>query len=174
MYITKCELYILAELPDGELLGRYNLDQLAPGFDTYTVTNVYNVDTGINFYDNYTNILNTKTSCLLSEEFTNTYLIEGIPVAGEHYMADPDMSEYFISKIDEKKDYITGCLARLENNMDIDFKFFNTYGPSFTYTVDVQGTASIGHIDMDMDFKLKLKSISDIYTKEEIIKFIKL
>lgn len=171
--VTQCDLYVLAELPDGEELGRYNLDQLAPGFDGYTVTNVYHIDKGINFYDNYTNILNARTTSPFQDEGTTTFLIEGIPVAGEHYMVDPDMSDYFINKIDEKKDYIIGCLARLENNMEIDFKFFNTYGPSLTYTVDQEGEIGIGHIDMDMDFKLKLKSSSDIYTKDEIIKFVK-
>ena len=177
---TQCDIYILAKLSDasGEFIGRvglgYGIDDIAPGYDDWTVTNIYHIDGGFIFYDNYTNIMNAKTTPLLQQDPRYvTYNIEGIPVAGSHYMDDDTMADYFLAKVDEKKDYIKGCLSRLENNMDIDFKFFNTYGPSFTYVTDFESGDSIGHIDMSMNFKLKLKSASDIYTKDDIVAFIK-
>jgi hypothetical protein len=56
--------------------------------------------------------------------------------------------------------------------MNIDFKLFNTYGPSLTYTADDRKTF-IGHIDLVMNFKVSLKDDSDTDTKEAIIRDIK-
>ena len=171
---TECQIFILARYADGNVYGkRFGFDEIVQGYENWTVTNVYNIDGGFNFYDNYTSIMNAKTTEQTISGTNVLYTIEGIPVAGTHYMSDQNMADYFISKINEKKDYITGCLSRLENNMEIDFKFFNTYGPSLTYTTDIAGTQSIGHIDMTMNFKLKLKSVTDIYTKNDIISFVK-
>ena len=57
--------------------------------------------------------------------------------------------------------------------MGIDFKFFNTYGKSLTYSISDTSFNSIDNIDMTFKFKVSLKSISDIYTKGDIIKFVK-
>jgi hypothetical protein len=57
--------------------------------------------------------------------------------------------------------------------MSINFKFFNTYGPAHTFTKDEEGKHSIGHIDITLDFKLKLKNLTDIYTKPDIVSAIK-
>ena len=57
-------------------------------------------------------------------------------------------------------------------------KFFNTYGISKTYYTSLDPethapTGFIGNIDMVMNFRLKLRSASDIYTKDDITRFIK-
>ena len=57
--------------------------------------------------------------------------------------------------------------------MDIDFKFFNTYGPSLTYVTDIDSNTSIGHVDISINFKLKVKNSSDVYPKDDVIAFIK-
>jgi hypothetical protein len=56
--------------------------------------------------------------------------------------------------------------------MNIDFKFFNTYGNSRIYKLEDKET-SIGSIDISMKFKLSLKDTTDITTKNEIVKSIK-
>ena len=57
--------------------------------------------------------------------------------------------------------------------MDIDFKFFNTYGPSLIYYIGDKEKTMIGHIDLTMRFRLSIKNSTDIYTKYDIIKSIK-
>ena len=165
---TKVYLYTLAKFSDGEY-GRYDLDTIAPGFTGYTVTNVYEVNNGITFYTNYTKLITTE----IEAQLNNNFKIKGVPVCGFHYIYDDTNADYFITALNKKKDYIDQCIEKLECPMEIDFKFFNTYGYSLTYSVSSSGFLSVGNIDMVFRFKTSLKSISDIYTRSDITKFVK-
>lgn len=167
---TKAIVYILAKFADAKY-GRYDLDTIAPGFDDYTVTNVYEINGGLNLYTNYTNVLNTRVIPINNE--TGSFMFYGIPCVGMHYMSDETAVTYFINTLSEKKRYIDDCLVLLENNMDIDFKFFNTYGPSKIYCIGDNAETEIGHVDLKFNFKVQIKSTTDIYTKDDIIVFIK-
>ena len=125
-------VYILAKFTNGER-GRYDLDSIAPGYDGYSVTNIYEVSGGLRFFENYTGITNTKT--YVDEEQQNLYTISTIPVVGMHYMTDDQQADYFINALETKENYIKYCINLLENNMEIDYKFFNTYGPSLCYNI---------------------------------------
>ena len=57
--------------------------------------------------------------------------------------------------------------------MNVDFKFFNTYGPSLTYSIGDKQETMINHVDLCMKFRVKLKNNSDIYTRDQIIMDIK-
>ena len=57
--------------------------------------------------------------------------------------------------------------------MNIDFKYFNTYGYSKTYTIDGDSNNYIGHVDIDMILKLSLKDTLDVTTIPEIKAFVK-
>jgi hypothetical protein len=57
--------------------------------------------------------------------------------------------------------------------MDIDFKFFNTYGYSFTYTLGDKEETSIIHVDTTWKFRCKLANINDITTMKELTYYIK-
>ena len=56
--------------------------------------------------------------------------------------------------------------------MVVDFKLFNTYGPSATFALEDKSTL-IGNIDITMRFKLSLKDAADTTTKDNIIESIK-
>ena len=165
---TEVYLYTLAKFSDGEY-GRYDIDTIAPGYEGYTVTNVYEINNGITFYTNYTKLITTKVNTISDTEF----IIDGIPTCGFHYISNDDNANYFITSLNNKKDYIDDCIEKLECPMGIDFKFFNTYGESLTYSITNDSFSSIGNIDMIFRFKVSLKSISDIYTKSDIITFVK-
>jgi hypothetical protein len=173
--ITEAKLFILARFdsqkhaPSERGIGSDCLDYIAPGYDDWIVTNIYHINEGIRFYDNYTNLINTKVTAL-DEEGLN-YEITGVPVVGGQYInidldESEDNADYVMDAIAEKKDYIDYCINLLENNMAIDFKFFNTYGPCVNYRTEDDD--EIGHVDIELNFQIKLKSTSDIYTKEEI------
>lgn len=165
---TKVKLYTLAKFTEGEY-GRYNLDSIAPGFEGYTVTNVYDINNGINLYENFTDVLDTKVKAL-----DNTVIdISGVPCVGFHYMTSEDHATYLVDAISEKKAYIEYCLEILENSMDVDFKFFNTYGYSNTYTIGDKENTPLGNVDITLKFRLSIKNNSDIYTKDDITTYIK-
>lgn len=167
---TKASLYILAKF-GGEESYRYNLDGIAPGYEGYTVTNIYDIDGGLTFYENFTNVLDTKID--VSEDDPESLNITGIPVVGLHYMINEEYADYFVDAMSERKAYIDYCLRLLENPMKIDFKLFNTYGPARTYTLGDKEKTLIGHVDLSMKFRVSLKNASDIYTKDELIAYIK-
>lgn len=167
---TEAKLYILGKFKDEEF-GRYDLDTIAPGFEGYSVTNVYDVDSGLTLYENFTNVLDTKI--IAQEKVKNEFTVTGVPVVGLHYMVDEINSDFLIDAISERKAYIDYCLILLENSMNIDFKFFNTYGPSLTYSIGDKQQTMINHVDLTMKLRVSLKSSSDVYTKDDLIADIK-
>lgn len=168
---TEASIYILAKISVDSTIEypRKDLDNIAPGYEDYTVTNIYKLNSGLNFFENYTGVTNTKIEIVENE---SNYIIEGVPVVGRHYIRGNTEVDYFIEAIKERKAYIDYCLQLVENNMVVDFKFFNTYGNSKTYMLE-NLTTSIGNIDISMNFKLSLKDSTDITTKNDIAKSIK-
>ena len=171
---TRCDIYILAksatieELED--LSSRENIDNIVPGVEDYTVTNVYTTVENLHFFENYTNITDTKITP--ADETGTLFTIESVPVVGRHYIRSDEEVKYVIDAITNRKSYIDYCLELLENSITIDFKFFNTYGAAVTYFLEDKYTP-IGNIDVYMRFKLSLKDAADFSTKDEILQDIK-
>ena len=167
------DIYILAKLPEqsSSEFPRKDLDTIAPGYEDYIVTNIYKAANGIRFYDNFTNITESKVSKVDSTSETNFY-VESVPVVGRHYIKDENAVKFFMEALTERKAYIDYCLELVENSMNIDFKFFNTYGPSLIYTLEDKETL-IGNIDITMKFKVSAKDNSDPNVRGDITKSIK-
>jgi hypothetical protein len=80
--------------------------------------------------------------------------------------------------MNEKKAYMDRALDLLENSFEIDYKFYNTYGPSKNYNLElddetVDSTNYIGRVDLSLEFNVSFKSAADVYTKSNLVKFIK-
>ena len=163
----KAQLYILAKF-DKEY-GRYDLDTLVPGLNGWSVTNRYELEGGLDLFKNYTSMMSTKVTA----ETDTVFKLCGFPMVGAHYMMDESYVSYFLNALDEKRAYIEYCLKVVENSFDIDLKFFNTYGSSVTYSIGDSKKTMIKHIDLEMKFRIKLVSESDMYTKDAMIKYIK-
>lgn len=160
-------IYIYAEFD--EEYGRYNADKIIKPIDKYSLVNIYKIHNGLRLFDNYTNIINNKiVKCGAS-----SYNIYGVPLIGEHFFLSDDNIKYFMDQLNIKKLYIDYCLSILENNMNIDFKFYNTYGYSNTFTIGDKDNTSLGNIDITMNFRLKLINANDITIKDDIIDYIK-
>ena len=168
-----CEarIYILANISVAAETDypRKDLDNIAPGYDEYVVTNIYECVSGLDFYENYTGVTNTKITQISEGEI---YTVSGVPCVGRHYVSTNDEVSFFIEALKERKAYIDYCLGLVENSMSIDFKFFNTYGDTKIYKLENKETP-IGHIDINMHFKVSLRDASDLTTKGDIIKDIK-
>lgn len=172
----KAQIYIIAKIttdPTKEY-PRMELDNITDyAYEDYIVTNIYEIEGGLHFFTNFTKVID----CRIDAGTDDTYLVSYIPVVGYHYLNAQNQEgeanvKYFLNALNERKDYIDYCLELLENNMVIDFKFFNTYGPSITYTLDDESTL-IGSIDITLTGNVSLKSSTDIYTVPSIISDIK-
>lgn len=170
-----CEayIYIYGKFEDGEY-GRGGKDKLIPEMEGYTLINIYRLADGLTLFENYTDITNTRIRRKVSvnKKIVN-YSISGIPLIGAHYFTSEDNVKYLFNLIKEKREHIDYCLLVLENNMDIDLKFFNTYGLSKTFFIGDRERTGLGHIDITMKFRLKLENPSNVQIKTDIIDYIK-
>jgi len=173
---TKAYVYFLAKFDNEE--GRHNLDTIIPGLEGWSVSNKYEVYSGLNFFVNYSGIMNSRVKVYLTANTTDKYNfnISSVPVIGYHYINEDEDVTDFITQMNYKKMYVDDAMYILENAFQVDFKFFNTFGPSRTYTIDDTndvGTVSIGRMDLSMRLRISLKSATDVYTKDSIIADIK-
>lgn len=174
---TKVKIYIICKIDGGVEYGRYDLDDIIPeGLDGWTVSNMYTVENGLDFYINYSDIINSVVVNKGIEDKYDTrngYLIKSIPVLRRDYATDEYNMLYFISQLNYKKAYIDRAIYLLENNFKVDFKLFNSYGPSTIYSTDKAGENIIDRVNLTMNFEIKLVKASDVYTKDYIIRDIK-
>lgn len=171
-------LYVLYESEDGAEYGIYDLSSIVPEEELagWTVTNMYTVNGGLNFYYNYSQVVSsmvTDTTVINEYGDETGFLISSIPVVKYSYMNDEHNIQAFIEQINYEKAYIDTATKLLENNFVIDFKLFNTYGKSRLLTVDREGKIPVDRIHLTLNFEVKLKSTSDFNTKEYIIQDIK-
>lgn len=172
-------LYICVNINDeyGEL-GRYNLDVIVPELDGYTVCNMYTVDLGLKFYENYSEVISSQVKDTIVKgtyDNYNAFYIKRVPCIRRSYVMLEENMKEFVVNVSDRKAYIDNALYVLEDNFLIDFKFFNTYGPSRTYTKDRYGTEGklIQRVNLTLDFELKLLQNSDKNTKGYILRDIK-
>ena len=154
------------------------MDGIVPGLDKYTVCNMYTINDGLKFYENYSEIISSQVYDIKVEgEYTDHdgFHIMRVPCIRRSYVNSEENMREFIENINYKKAYIDKALYILEDNFVIDFKFFNTYGPSRIYTMDRWGYEKklIDRVNLTMDFEVKLLQTSDKNTKDYILRDIK-
>lgn len=168
------KIYVLAKFE--KEYGRYDLDAIVPGLEGYTVTNVYSVENGLQFFENFSDIVTSTCSDYSIKgdyETTKAFYIKSVPVVRYTYADNEQSVQEFIDELKYRKAYIDKGINLLENNFKIDFKLFNTYGPSRTYSLDKNGNNIINRVNLTLNFEVKLVKVSDTYTKQYIIRDIK-
>lgn len=181
---TPADIYVLVRFLNEEgnpvEYGRDNLDQIISSKYTegYSVTNRYKINGGIDFLENFSDIVQSNIDIIESKknEETNSvdykFRIYDVPMLKYSYVnKNKDLIGEFITKIKKQKAHIDNMLKILDNAFTIDFKFFNTYGPSARYTVD--GSKYIGKVNISIKLNVKLKKAIDDYTIEYIKRDIK-
>ena len=72
----------------------------------------------------------------------------------------------------KRKNYIDQAIQVLEDAFGMDFKFFNTYGPSRLFTLDNE-LERVNRTNLSLTFRLKLRPNHDSNVVNDIIKDIK-
>ena len=168
------KVYILTDLEP--IKTRYDLDTIVPGLDDWTVTNIYTIENGLDFFINYSNVVcSTVTShdIVGKYETKQGFYIKGVPLIRYTYGDTESTVQEFMTKLEEKKAYIDHAVYILENNFNIDYKLFNTYGPSKIYSLDKAGEKIIDRVNLSLKFSIRLTKSSDVYTVQYIIRDIK-
>lgn len=176
---VKVELYTLYK--SNETIGissDYIINSIDPKLseEGYITTNMYTVNGGLFFYKNYTDTITStvnQATVKENEESEYGFKIYSVPVFRYTYMMDSERASYVFNQIDYNRSYVESATDYLENNFIIDFKLFNTYGPSHIYSTDKYGKNIIDRTNLSIHFIMSLTSTADANIKEYIIKDIK-
>ena len=171
---VEARLFVFAKL-DSEY-GRttdegVNLDDMIPDLNDYSLTNVYEVHTGIDFYYDYTDIMTSYTTLYQNAQGKLEYSINKMPLIRNSYINSDSRYIGFTRILETNRRYISSVLIFLEDSFGVDFKFFNTYGPSKRYMVDDQSL--VDRVNLSLRFELKYVMSTDSYILDDISSFIK-
>lgn len=159
------------------------------GIHGWNITNIFNVVNGVNFYNNFSEIMQSKVKPYgVSNDnkldvTDGGYIVRGVPLFGYDYCKQNEvLADEAIDILNEKKMYIDNTITKLENSFSIDFKHFNTYGPSNTFYIirDTDNNSIlddkieyIDKVNITLKFRVKLRNSNDGYIKNSIKKDIK-
>ena len=155
---------IINEINDGE-------------FDEYTQNNTYTINQGLSLFTNFSDVIASKVS-IRRDEAANPlyYYLQSVPVIRYSYLSDSNNIIDFANYILARRLFMDRALELMENNFALDFKFFNTYGPSRIFNIGNRGDR-LDKVNVSLDFNIRFttESNTDIYlgrVREEIIEFV--
>lgn len=135
--------------------------------DVYTledmsITNMYTPMTTVHIFYNYSERLSSYVS-ILNNSTGMDYIINRVPVIRYFYFSSEERVEYFMTEIRKKLVHIDMAIDPLETLFGIDFKLFNTYGPSNMYRVTEKGLPDrlIDRVNLTLNFRTQMYSNSD-------------
>lgn len=137
-----------------------SVDDLIPGLSAYTLTNVYKTnEEGIDIFYDYSDIQTSYIELATNSIGSMEYTIHKIPVVRYTYLNSEERIKNLFRMIDKKRRYIQKLIILLENSFGIDYKFFNTYGPSKLYNIDNE--FNIDRINLSLVFEIKFQITSE-------------
>ncbi|MBR3598819.1 MAG: hypothetical protein IKL53_02975 [Lachnospiraceae bacterium] len=103
---------------------------------------------------------------------TKYFRIMSVPVVKADYFDNEDKVLDFCQELVSRKNYIDYAMQVLEDAFGMDFKFFNTYGPSKLFTLNNE-LDYVNHTNLTLTFNLKLRANHDSNITNDIISDIK-
>lgn len=167
---TKCIIHILSK--QGTEYGLNKLDTIIPDLSGYTLSNSYTVIEGIDFFYDYSDIVSSTVVVEKDENDNEFFTVKDVPVVKYDYFSTEDKAIDFCAELVKRKNYIDLATQVLEDAFGMDFKFFNTYGPSKLFTLDNE-LDYLNRTNMSMTFRLKLDPNYDTNIVNDIIADVK-
>ncbi len=131
---------------------KYTLGQMV-------LTNVYDVSGGINLSYDYSNLMNSYVTSLdiSVNNSGDSFIINRVPMIRYMYLTTQEKLEYFVKEVKRKINYTLNAIDPLESTFGLDFKFFNTYGPSNMYHITDQD-GEMGELIDSVSLKLNFRA----------------
>lgn len=201
---VKFKIFILAKFDEqyGDLKANNkdedDISEIVPGLASekdvvgYTLCNIYEMNSGLDLFIDYTNIMESYVDLDKASNGELNFHIKRMPLVRHGYFWDygrtsasntaedrspsglQDRIATFIKALEYRRIYIQSSLLLLEDSFGVDFKFFNTYGPSKLYNVSYKDTVEpIDKINISLKFECKYQTVSDKNCKNDIINYIK-
>ena len=151
-----------------------NYAKLIPGVDDYTLCNVYETNDPIQLFKNLNSIMSSNIDYRLydvayehiednSKIGKMYYKLSKIPVIRYLYMYDDENMRDIVKKLDYFKDVMTNALPAMENNFNLDTKFYNSYGESNFFTIGRnKQNLDMTSISIKLNIKLDTEVTNDL------------
>lgn len=156
---------------------RYDLTSIVPNLtgEGYSLSNSYLINEGIDFFYDYSEYISSIVTVESTDENIEgyRYRVKNIPSVKYDYFSSESRVEDFVSELIKRRNYIEYALDILEDSFGIDFKLFNTYGPSKKFSTTTSSADCINKVNLTLRFKLKLRANYDINILTYIINDIK-
>lgn len=150
---------------------QYTVDDLIPDLNGYTLTNIYDMSTaGIDFFYDYTDLM-TSYIQLDRNKSKFIYKIHRAPVVRTLWWDDEDKVSTFFYLVDYRRRYIQESLYLLEDSFGINFKLYNTYGPSSCWNIDKY--ENVDRVNISLRFEIKFATRNEVVLIPEITQVIK-
>lgn len=147
-----------------------NLQDYIPTIDDeWCVTNSYEVVNGIDMFYDYSEIVYSTINVIEDSSYEAGYYYEiaDVPMVKYDYFSSEDVVETFCGELVKRKAYIDEVLENIEDSFGMNFKFFNTYGPSRMFTIDGVDEY-LNRVNLTLSFRISLQTNYD----ENIITYI--
>lgn len=157
---SKCIIHIISKqgmVYEDNTDSKTRLAEIVPNIDEYTLSNSYTVTDGVDFFYDYSNIINSTVISDLDENDKSFFRIKDVPVVKYDYFDLEDKAIDFCKELVERKNYIDYAIQVLEDAFEIDFKFFNTYGPAKLFTLDAVEDY-VNSTQLSLTFKIRFNS----------------
>lgn len=139
--------------------------------DDYCLANSYKMKEDLVLFDNLDRMMNTNVRIEENTEGKLIFTCDSVPVVSYDYYSKNGSSKIFnILKFFTR--YLKSNLNNLENNFDIDIKFFNTYGKSKWFTVGLDKDI-LDSVNIKVKFRIKSNINLDSTQKASIKEFIR-
>lgn len=168
---SKVKFFVVAKFDTEYGLGE-EIGSIVPGLEGWSLCNTYEMVTGLDVYYNYTNIMESYIS-LAADKNNGGYQfkLKRVPLVKHSYLQDPEKVRELCQMLDIRRNYIQTALIILEDSFGVDFKFFNTYGPSNLYNVNQE--LYLDRTNISLTFEIKYRNADSADITPEITDFIK-
>jgi hypothetical protein len=123
-------------------------------------------------YENHVSLHTSLSNICFSDivvEDDSHFLIKEIPVIGSRYIMDSNTSEKIAQSLKEIEDTLLENAMSLENNTQINLKFYNTFGPAMLYNSDFTNL----FIKLKIALRTTFTATIDSRIKQSIVDFVK-
>lgn len=168
----QAKIFIMAELD--QLITNdetTEIRNIIPGNNNYNLCNVYEIFSGVDVFYDYSDLVTSYVNLKQNEDNSFNYLIRKMPLVRYNYMNTEERISKFINILESNRRYIASSLVLLEDSFGVDFKFFNTYGPSLLYNIDNE--TLLNKVNLSLTFEVKFVLTSDNTILDDISKDIK-
>ena len=150
----------------GEKL-EYSADDLFPDLEQWSLSNIYtSKEAGVDIFYDYSDLMTSYIKLQKSDDQL-TYWAAKVPVIKRTWLNNEDQSPtiaedkvtYLLQLLDYRRRYIEDALTLIENPFGINFKFYNTYGPSKNYMVNKQ--TKLDRINLSLKFEIMFMTRED-------------